>query len=294
MRAAYGGPVGTLDDLVTLLSGRRFVVLTGAGVSTDSGIPDYRGPDSPPRRPITYQQFVADEAFRRTYWARNHVGWRHVNTTVPNDGHRALARLEQRGLVLGVITQNVDLLHEQAGSVTVIDLHGRYDQVSCLRCGHLYTRAEVAARLDLLNPGFAADVADVEIAPDADAVIETTEGFVVADCWAPDADGGSGPCHGMLKPEIVYFGETVPGPRVTRAYELVDSAQALLVAGTSLAVQSGLRFVRRAAQRGIPVAVVNRGATRGDRFADVTLDAGTSQTLTALAERLPPVAEAAT
>ncbi|MBU4214121.1 MAG: NAD-dependent deacetylase, partial [Actinobacteria bacterium] len=254
---------------------------------TDSGIPDYRGPDSPPRRPMTYQQFVSDEAFRRTYWARNHVGWRHVHRTLPNDGHRALARLEQRGLVSGLITQNVDLLHEQAGSVNVIDLHGRYDRVVCLRCGHRYSRAEVAARLDDLNPGFAADVADVEIAPDADAVIEATEGFVVADCWAPDPDGGSGPCGGMLKPEIVYFGETVPAARVAQAYALVDEAQALLVAGSSLTVQSGLRFVRRAAGRQIPVAVVNRGETRGDRFADLTLHAGTSPTLTALADRLP-------
>lgn len=277
----------TLDELVALLAGRRFVVLTGAGVSTDSGIPDYRGPDSPPRRPMTYQQFVSDEAFRRTYWARNHVGWRHVHRTVPNDGHRALARLEQRGLVSGLITQNVDLLHEQAGSATVIDLHGRYDRVVCLRCGHRCSRAEVAARLDELNPGFAADVADVEIAPDADAVIEATEGFVVADCWAPDPDGGPGPCGGMLKPEIVYFGETVPAERVAQAYALVDNAQALLVAGSSLTVQSGLRFVRRAAQRQIPVAVVNRGETRGDRFADLTLHAGTSPTLTALADRLP-------
>ncbi|MBU4337508.1 MAG: NAD-dependent deacetylase [Actinobacteria bacterium] len=275
--------------MVALLAGRRFVVLTGAGVSTDSGIPDYRGPDSPPRRPMTYQQFVSDEAFRRTYWARNHVGWRHVHRTLPNDGHRALARLEQRGLVSGLITQNVDLLHEQAGSATVIDLHGRYDRVVCLRCGHRYSRAEVAARLDELNPGFAADVADVEIAPDADAVIEATEGFVVADCWAPDPDGGPGPCGGMLKPEIVYFGETVPAERVAQAYALVDNAQALLVAGSSLTVQSGLRFVRRAAQRQIPVAVVNRGETRGDRFADLTLHAGTSPTLTALADRLPPL-----
>ncbi|HEY0118228.1 MAG TPA: Sir2 family NAD-dependent protein deacetylase, partial [Cellulomonas sp.] len=244
---------GTLDEVVALLRGRRIAVLTGAGLSTDSGIPDYRGPDSPPRTPMTYQQFVGDEAFRRHYWARNHVGWRYVHRTHPNDGHRALASLEAHGTVVGVITQNVDLLHEQAGSRRVIDLHGRYDRVICLRCGVVVSREELAERLEALNPGFAESVGavgDVEIAPDADAVIEQTQHFQVADCWQPDPDGSDGPCGGMLKPEIVYFGETVPAPRVAAAYALVDEAEALLVAGSSLTVQSGLRFVRHAAAAG--------------------------------------------
>ncbi len=269
---------GSLADVVEVLAGHRLAALTGAGVSTDSGIPDYRGPDSPPRTPMTFQQFTGDEAFRRHYWARNHVGWRHVHRTMPNAGHRALAALEARGVVTGLITQNVDLLHEAAGSRHVIDLHGRYDRVRCLACGTAISRAELATRLDTLNPGLAAAVADIEIAPDADAVIEQTSGFVVAACSA---------CGGMLKPDIVYFGENVPRERVERAYAMVDAADALLVAGSSLTVQSGLRFVRHAAQTGKPVVVVNRGATRGDKYAAVTLDAGTSETLTDLAETLP-------
>jgi NAD-dependent SIR2 family protein deacetylase len=183
----------------------------------------------------------------------------------------------------------VDLLHEQAGSRRVIDLHGRYDRVICLRCGVVVSRQELADRLEALNPGFVESVGavgDVEIAPDADAVIEQTAHFVVADCWQPDPDGGPGPCGGMLKPEIVYFGETVPAPRVAEAYALVDDAEALLVAGSSLTVQSGLRFVRHAAAAGMPIVIVNRGATRGDPLATLTLDAGTTETLTALADRL--------
>nr|WP_233404647.1 NAD-dependent protein deacetylase [Actinotalea solisilvae] len=267
-----------------MLRGHRLAVLTGAGVSTDSGIPDYRGPDSPPRRPMTYQQFVSDPAFRRTYWARNHVGWRHVHRTTPNAGHRALAALEARGVVVGVITQNVDRLHQEAGSRRVIDLHGTYAEVVCLACGARYARDHVAGRLEALNPGFAeavGAVADVEIAPDADAVIESTEGFVVADCER---------CGGMLKPDIVYFGENVPRERVDRAFALVDEAAALLVAGSSLTVMSGLRFVRHAARvRGVPVVIVNRGVTRGDDLADLRVDAGTSETLTTLADQLPDV-----
>jgi NAD-dependent SIR2 family protein deacetylase len=239
---------------------------------------------------MTFQQFVGDERFRSHYWARNQVGWRHVATRHPNAGHRALATLERRGLVVGVITQNVDLLHEAAGSARVIDLHGRYDEVRCLRCGARYTRDEVADRLDELNPGFVeriGEVGDVEIAPDADAVIERTADFVVAGCWAPDPDGGPGECGGILKPDIVYFGETVPPARVAAAYALVDDADALLVAGSSLAVQSGLRFVRHAAAAGKPIAIVNRGATRGDRYAKVTMHAGTSEVLAALVALLP-------
>jgi NAD-dependent SIR2 family protein deacetylase len=269
---------GSLADVVEVLAGHRLAALTGAGVSTDSGIPDYRGPDSPPRTPMTFQQFTGDEGFRRHYWARNHVGWRHVHRTMPNAGHRALAALEARGVVTGLITQNVDLLHQAAGSRHVIDLHGRYDRVRCLSCHRVISRAELADRLDALNPGFTDAVSDVEIAPDADAVIEQTSHFVVAACSA---------CGGMLKPDIVYFGETVPRERVERAYAMVDAADALLVAGSSLTVQSGLRFVRHAAQTGKPVVVVNRGATRGDKYAAVTLDAGTSETLTDLAETLP-------
>ncbi|MDO8121972.1 Sir2 family NAD-dependent protein deacetylase [Isoptericola sp. b490] len=275
--------LGLVDGIAAatrVLTGLRIAALTGAGISTDSGIPDYRGPDSPPRTPMTFQQFVSDPAFRRTYWARNHVGWRHVHRTHPNPGHVALADLEGRGVLVGLITQNVDRLHREAGSRRVVDLHGTYADVVCLACGARTTRDALARRLEALNPGFAerATVEDVEIAPDADAVIASTEGFVVADCER---------CGGTLKPDITYFGENVPPDRVARAYAIVDDAEALLVAGSSLAVLSGLRFVRHAARAGKPVVVVNRGRTRGDDVATVRVHAGTSQVLPALAETLP-------
>lgn len=269
---------GSVRDAVGILAGRRFTVLTGAGISTDSGIPDYRGPDSPPRTPMTYQQFVGDEAFRRHYWARNHVGWRHVRTTRPNAGHRALVGLERRGLLTGVITQNVDLLHEQAGSQRVIDLHGHYNEVICLSCGTVFSRQQVHEWLDAANPDFAVEVGDVEIAPDADAVLADTAAFVVPPCPV---------CGGMLKPNIVYFGENVPKDRVTAAYAMVDGGAAVLVAGSSLAVMSGLRFVRHAHKHGQPVVIINRGDTRGDPLATLTIDDGVSESLAELAASLP-------
>lgn len=262
--------------LAALVDGRRVVALTGAGMSTDSGIPDYRGPDSPPRNPMTYQQFMGDASFRRHYWARNHLGWRFMDATVPNSGHRALAALERSGTVTGVLTQNVDLLHTKAGSRAVVDLHGSYAQVRCMTCEHRVSRISLAERLTAANPGFAESVSaatGVEIAPDADAVIEETAHFRVVDCDR---------CGGILKPDIVYFGESVPKPRVAAAYAMVDAADLVLVLGSSLTVMSGLRFVRHAAKHGTPVAIVNRGATRGDEFATVKLDAGCSQTLAAL------------
>ncbi|MCZ4588464.1 MULTISPECIES: NAD-dependent protein deacetylase [Rhodococcus] len=262
--------------LIDVLGGRRLCVITGAGISTDSGIPDYRGPESPPRNPMTYQQFTGDSDFRRHYWARNHLGWRHMDAARPNTGHRALAGLERAGVARAVITQNVDLLHTKAGSRRVIDLHGTYAQVRCLACDALISRATLADRLERANPGFAETVAaahGVEIAPDADAVITSTEHFRMVDCEA---------CGGLLKPDIVYFGESVPKPRVAAAYDVVDEAEALLVAGSSLTVMSGLRFVRHAAKRGIPIVIVNRGTTRGDEFATLTLHAGCSEALTAL------------
>lgn len=266
------------DDLPTLLHGRRIAVLSGAGLSTDSGIPDYRGPDSPPRNPMTYQQFVGDAEFRQRYWARNHVGWKHMDAARPNPGHRALAALERAGSVVGVITQNVDLLHTKAGSRQVIDLHGTYAQVRCLSCEHRISRFTLHERLCAANPGFddrMRATTGLEVAPDADAVVTDTEDFVVVDCER---------CDGMLKPDIVYFGETVPRPRVDLAFSVVDGADALLVAGSSLTVQSGLRFVRRAVQRNIPVVVINRGPTRGDALATLKLEAGTSETLAFLAD----------
>jgi NAD-dependent SIR2 family protein deacetylase len=270
-----------LDAAVAALAGRRVVALTGAGFSTDSGLPDYRGPDARQRHPMTYDQFVGSADYRRHYWARNHLGWHHMRRSEPNDGHYALARLEAAGRVSGVITQNVDRLHQRAGSRRVVDLHGHYDLIRCLACGWTCTRAELDARLSALNPGFLEQVrelGDVEVAPDADVVLAETEGFVVADCPA---------CGGILKPDIVFFGESVPVDRVRAAYGLLDAAGALLVAGTSLAVMSGLRFVRHASGLGLPIVLVNRGLTRGDDLASVRLNAGTSETLTYLERRLP-------
>ena len=266
-------------ELVNVLAGQRIAVLTGAGVSTDSGIPDYRGPDSPPSNLMTIRQFTSDPTFRQRYWARNHVGWRHMDATLPNAGHRALAQLERAGVVTGLITQNVDLLHTKAGSHTVVNLHGTYAQVVC---GHTLSRSELAAQLEALNPGFverAEQVGGIAVAPDADAMVTETESFRYVDCAR---------CGGMLKPDIVYFGENVPKERVAQSYSLVDGADALLVAGSSLTVFSGLRFVRHAVAAGKPVAIVNRGPTRGDELAAVKVDSGCSELLTLLVDELTP------
>ncbi|MBG6180192.1 NAD-dependent protein deacetylase [Arthrobacter sp. CAN_A1] len=268
-----------LGEVVTLLSGHRLAVLTGAGLSTDSGIPDYRGPQSVPRSPMTYQQFVGDEALRRRYWARNHVGWHHLRHADPNPGHQALAVLEARGLLSGLITQNVDRLHSAAGHLDVIDLHGTYDRVVCLQCHRHYGRSDIAVLLEQLNPGYLERESDAgDVAPDADADVDDTGDFVMAPCPT---------CGGMLKPDFVYFGENVPKDRVAEAYQVVDSGDALLVAGSSLTVMSGLRFVRHAAKAGKPVVIINRGSTRGDDLATMLVDLGVSEALTFLAETLP-------
>lgn len=285
MWSLYPSPrVSTLNrveapELVALLSGRRIAVLTGAGLSTDSGIPDYRGPDSPPANPMTIRQFTSSVDYRRRYWARNHVGWRRMAATRPNAGHRALAALEHAGVVTGIITQNVDLLHTRAGSRTVINLHGTYARVVCLDCRATMSRAALADLLEAANPGFTerAEAGALAVAPDADAVVADTDSFRFVDCPA---------CAGMLKPDIVYFGESVAKDIVEQAYSLVDSADALLVAGSSLTVFSGYRFVRHAAARAIPVAILNRGPTRGDDLATVKVDAGCSPMLALLADEL--------
>jgi NAD-dependent SIR2 family protein deacetylase len=207
-----------------------------------------------------------------------------MDHTQPNAGHRALATLERAAVVTGVITQNVDLLHTKAGSENVINLHGTYARVICLGCGHTMSRAALAQELEALNPGFverAEAIGGLAVAPDADAVIADTSSFRYLDCPR---------CAGMLKPDIVYFGESVPKDTVARAFSLVDQAEALLVAGSSLTVFSGYRFVRHAAARGIPVAIVNRGRTRGDDLATVKLDSGCSELLVLLADELAPLA----
>lgn len=265
----------TLDTAIDLLAGRRIAALTGAGLSTDSGIPDYRGPGSPRRTPMTYQEFRSGEPARRRYWARSFVGWARMAQAAPNAGHRALAAMERSGAVTCLITQNVDGLHQAAGSSAVIDLHGRVATVACIGCGRRSPRAALQERFAELNPGFV-DVA-ATTAPDGDAELSDTAAFRLVDCPG---------CGGILKPDVVFFGENVPRERVAHAYAMVDAAGALLVAGSSLTVMSGLRFVRHAHRHDIPVVIVNRGATRGDEHASLRIDAGCSETLTALAAAL--------
>ena len=259
-------------DVPEVLLGERLVVLTGAGLSTDSGIPDYRGPSSPSRQPMTYQEFVSGSAARQRYWARSHLGFGRMRRAEPNEGHRALARLDPDLL----ITQNVDGLHEAAGSRRLVALHGRIADVICLSCRRTTSRARLEERLALANPDFAERHRDVVSRPDGDVDLDETDGFVVPVCDA---------CGGVLKPDVVFFGENVPPARVQQCYAAVDElspGDALLVVGSSLTVMSGFRFVRRAAKAGVPVVIVNRGDTRGDDLATVKLEAGCSEFLTVL------------
>lgn len=252
----------------------RLVVLTGAGLSTDSGIPDYRGPQAPTRTPMTYQDFVSGPEAQRRYWARAHLGWARMRSAEPNAGHRALARLEHTGAIELLITQNVDGLHERAGSRSLVALHGRISQVVCLDCRDETSRDRTQVRMAALNPRYAERHSTVTVRPDGDVDLEQTDGFVVPSCDS---------CGGRLKPDVVFFGENVPKDRVARCYAALEEADALLVAGSSLSVMSGLRFVRRAAALAKPVVILNRGATRGDPLATHRIDAGCSEFLVSLA-----------
>jgi NAD-dependent SIR2 family protein deacetylase len=270
-----GGAVAAVADLV---SAGGVVILSGAGLSTESGIPDYRGPTGLARRaePMTYQAFTGGAAARQRYWARSQQGWRHIAGARPNAGHHAVAELERRALLAGIITQNVDGLHQAAGARRVIELHGSLDRVRCLGCGQRTSRAELDRRLRAANPGWVARVTQVN--PDGDAVLpdDQVRDFGVVDC----AD-----CGGLLKPDVVFFGENVPGPRVQECYALVERSAALLVLGSSLTVMSGYRFVRHAAKHGVPVVIINQGPTRGDAHAWLTVDAPLGEVLTEVASR---------
>lgn len=261
---------GTADAAIDLLRTRRFVALTGAGVSTDSGIPDYRGPSSPSRMPMTYQEFVSGPAAQQRYWGRSHIGWSRMKRAQPNPGHLALARLEVLGSLQLLVTQNVDGLHEQAGSRNLCALHGRIADVVCLTCRAHTSRHALHERLEAMNPGFDTRHAEAVVRPDGDVELADTAGFRVPSCSS---------CGGALKPDVVFFGENVPKDRVQRCYDAVDSTEALLVAGSSLTVLSGFRFVRHAHKRGIPIVIVNRGVTRADDLATLKLDVGTSDFL---------------
>ena len=268
-----------LGPLAQLVAGGGVVVLSGAGLSTDSGIPDYRGPSGSARRatPMTFQAFTGSVAARRRYWARSHLGWRVIARAAPNHGHLAVSSLERAGLLHGVITQNVDGLHTAAGTSDVVELHGNLDRVLCLDCGRTTSRQEHDARLRAVNRAWRARVLAVNADGDVDLPDEDLAGFRIVDCFA---------CGGVLKPDVVFFGETVPASRVADCFALVDGASALLVLGSSLTVMSGYRFVLHAAKRAIPVAIVNRGLTRGDAKAAVKLDAPLGEVLPALAQRL--------
>lgn len=259
-----------------LLRGRRMAVLTGAGVSTDSGIPDYRGAGAPVRTPMTFSQFLADEPYRKRYWAGSHLGWSRFATSRPNSGHRMLAELEHAGLVTGVVTQNVDGLHVRAGSQRVVDLHGSMDRVVCLHCGQAFSRDAVAERISALNPWFDESAAS-RINPDGDAEVDDVSRFAIPECTV---------CGGTLKPDIVFFGEFVPPVKFEEARSIVARADALVVLGSSLVVNSGVRLVGLAQKRRIPVVIVNRGVTKADARAAVKIDAGTSETLALLGDAL--------
>ena len=270
-----------LSPLLELARGRRVVALTGAGCSTESGIPDYRGVDTPPRprAPIQHREFVDKEDNRRRYWARSLLGWPRLAAAQPNAGHRALAALEERGAIEGIITQNVDSLHSVAGSRNVVELHGALARVRCLSCGEITSRHTLQDRLLAANPTWPARARMATIAPDGDVDLpdDLVSSFVHVACAT---------CDGVLMPDVVFFGGSVPKPTLDAAWALFDRAELLLVVGSSLTVFSGYRFVRRAAENNVPVAILNRGPTRGDPHAHVLIDARCGEALTALATQL--------
>lgn len=251
------------------LAGKTLAVLTGAGISTDSGIPDYRGNGRIRQHPMTFDNFMGSFEAQQRYWARSFVGWSRIAEAKPNAGHLALAAAEQAGIVTGLITQNVDGLHQAAGSKNVFELHGRLDQVRCMNCGFGLTRVAVDEMLSQLNPNVQKS-RDIEYTPDGDAEIEATADFKIPTCPK---------CGGTLKPDVVFFGEQVAAAMVEACFAEVDRAQALLVAGTSLSVNSGMRFVKHALKANKPVIIVNLGPTKGDDLALAKIEANTSLAL---------------
>lgn len=261
--------------LAEQLARGRVLVLTGAGVSTSSGIPDYRDEDGAwkHKKPVEFREFTGREHTRRRYWSRSFVGWPWMRGARPNAAHYALAALERKGLLSLLVTQNVDGLHQSAGSRAVVDLHGRLDRVVCLSCGEISDRDALQSELARLNPAY--DGGAARVAPDGDAEVaaEEAERFRVANCRE---------CGGLLKPDVVFFGENVPSVRVERVMAELERAHSLLVVGSSLMVFSGYRFARAAARLGTPLFVVNRGRTRADDLATAKIEADAGTTLNAL------------
>ncbi|WPB80178.1 NAD-dependent protein deacetylase [Archangium violaceum] len=270
---------GDMDALAALLRGRRLVVLTGAGCSTESGIPDYRGPGTRARarNPIQHREFLTRPEVRTRYWARSLLGWPRFSSALPNAAHQALATLEREGHVLGLITQNVDRLHHAAGSQRVIELHGALARVRCLDCEAIEPRVELQERLRALNPGFAERTAELRPDGDAELPVEAVRDFQVAVCTR---------CGGTLKPDVVFFGDNVPPPTVEAAFSLLEEGDALLVVGSSLAIYSGFRFLQRAADRHMPIGLVNIGECRGGELVDVRVEARAGEVLPRLAAAL--------
>lgn len=269
--------VDRVEQIARVLRHGPALVLTGAGMSTESGIPDYRGPDGTRRvTPMHLSEFVGSSSARQRYWARSFVGWRRFHAARPNAAHHLVTRLQELGAVGPVITQNVDGLHQAAGTHDVVELHGNLVEVVCLACGARVDRPTLDARMAAQNPGF--DVDSDEIRPDGDVRLETVdvERFVAPECERCGTD--------MLKPDVVFFGGAVAKPLVQHCFDLVDAAPSLLVLGSSLQVMSGLRFVRHAAKRGIPVSLITRGPTRGDDLVDHRVDGELGDSLRSLVD----------
>jgi NAD-dependent SIR2 family protein deacetylase len=268
---------GAIDEAVSVVRGRKAAVLTGAGVSTDSGIPDYRGEGAPKQHPMSFSDFLQSHRHRQRYWLGSHMGWSRFAAAEPNRGHHAIAWAEEASLFSGVVTQNVDALHHKAGSLRVVDLHGRLDKVRCIHCGQSFTRQSIAATIENLNPWLEHQDISGAIKPDGDVDVAVTGDFVVPSCDM---------CEGVLKPEVIFFGEFVPSGVFDQAASLISRSDALVVAGSSLVVNTGMRLVNLAHKKRIPIVVINRGPTKADRLATVRIDAGTSETLEALVEGL--------
>ncbi len=262
-----------VDEAVSILRGRSAAVLTGAGVSTDSGIPDYRGVGAPKQHPMSFSDFLQSHRHRQRYWLGSHMGWSRFAAAEPNRGHEAIASAEEASLFSGVVTQNVDALHHKAGSLRVIDLHGRLDKVRCIHCGQSFSRQSIAHTIDLLNPWLEKRDISGHIKPDGDVDVAVTSEFVVPSCDM---------CDGVLKPEVIFFGEFVPTGVFDQAASLIARSEALIIAGSSLVVNTGMRLVNLAHRKKIPIVIINRGPTKADRLATVRIEAGTSETLDAL------------